>query len=112
MRLFVLLDWHPALGTAADPAGVLGLENRSGGSSEHYVSWIPQLSITNGGWRTRLTTSPTMATVTTWLAEEGTCQLAEIPVPPGAASMPDAVEATVDMLLAEVIPHLPSAGGG
>jgi hypothetical protein len=105
MRLFVLLDWHPALGTAADPAGVLGMDGSPGTAA--YISWIPQIVRTTGGWRSRLTTSPTVAAVTKWLEDEGTCQLAEIPVPAGAVSLPDAVEAAVDMLLAEVIPYLP-----
>jgi hypothetical protein len=108
MKLFILLDWHPALGVAADPAGVLGLAEDAGGRCTHYVSWIPRTAITACGWRARLTIAPTMAAVRRWLAEQGICQLAEIPVPTGTASLPDAVEAAVDMLLAEVIPRLPS----
>jgi len=104
MRLFVLLDWHAALGAAADPAGVLGTDDNPGTAA--YISWIPQIVRTTGGWRSRLTTAPTVAAVTKWLEDEGTCQLAEIPVPAGAVSLPDAVEAAVDMLLAEVIPFL------
>jgi hypothetical protein len=105
MRLFVLLDWSPALGVAADPAGVLGMDDSTGTAA--YLSWIPQIVRTGGGWRSRLTAPPAMAAVTSWLADEGSCQLAEIPVPAGAPSLPDAVEAAVDMLLAEVIPFLP-----
>jgi hypothetical protein len=50
MRLFVLLDWRP--GTAA------------------YVSWIPQIVRTGGGWRSRLTAAPAVAAVTSWLEQE------------------------------------------
>lgn len=106
MRLFVLLAWHPALGLAADPVGVLGVEEDAGGRCKPYVSWIPQSVITNGGWRSRLATPPTMAAVTAWLADDGASQLAEIPAPSGAASMPHAVEMAVDTLLAEVLPRL------
>jgi hypothetical protein len=107
MRLFVLLTWHPALGVTADPVGVLGLEDSTGGTCKHYVSWVPLSSQTGSGWRSRLAAPPTTASVTSWLADEGACQLAEIPAPAGAVSLPDAVEGALDTLLAEVIPRLP-----
>jgi hypothetical protein len=107
MRLFVLLSWHPALGLAIDPVGVLGVESAAGGRRRHYVSWIPSPAGTSSGWPARLTTSPTTAAITAWLDDHGTTQLAEIPVPPGTTSLADAVEIAVDGLLADVIPHLP-----
>jgi hypothetical protein len=107
VRLFVLLAWHPALGLPANPVGVLAVEETAGGRCMHRVSWIPSSIRTDCGWRSRLATSPTMATVTSWLDQAGAAQLAEIPVPAQAASLADAVEITIDSLLAEVTPRLP-----
>jgi hypothetical protein len=109
IRLFVLLTWHPALGLAIDPVGVLGMEQTAGGSCTHYVSWIPSSARTSSGWPARLTAAPSMATLSVWLEEHGSLQLTEIPVPPGVASLVDAVELAVDGLLADVVPFLPPA---
>ncbi len=107
MRLFILLTWHPALGLPVNPAGVLGVEETAGGRCKHHVSWIRTSIRTDRGWSSKLLTPPATATITRWLDQTGTNQLAEIPVPAYAASLADAVEITVDTLLAEVIPHLP-----
>ncbi len=112
MRLFILLGWHPALGLPVNPVGVLGVEDTAGGRCKHHVSWIQTSIRTDRGWCSKLQASPAMATITSWLDQDGTNQLAEIPVPTHAASLADAVEITVDTLLAEVIPHLPPLESG
>jgi hypothetical protein len=111
-HVYVLLTWHPALGLAASPAGVLGIETGACGSCLAEVAWLPDPGfITTLAWRTRLASPPTMATVTVWLGEDGACQLAEIPVPDEAVTLRDAAELTLDMLAAEILPLLPPADG-
>lgn len=103
-RLFVLLEWHPALGMAALPVGVLGLEDE-----QTVVSWVPALSITTVTWARRLTTSPGPPAIEAWLDQDGTARLEEVPPPAGAVTLADAVEIILDSLLAEVLPRLPEA---
>jgi hypothetical protein len=111
-HLYVLLGWHPALGMAASPAGVLGMETSSGGRCTAVVVWIPdQGIITTLAWRSRLAVTPSLATVTAWLDGDGTCQLAEVAVPGEAVTLRDAAELTLDMLVAEVLPLVSPIGG-
>lgn len=103
-RLFVLLEWHPSLGMAALPVGVLGLEHQ-----QVCVSWVPALYITTVTWPRRLTASPGPSAIEAWLGQDGTARLEEVPPPSGAVTLADAVETILDSLLAEVLPRLPEA---
>ena len=110
IRLFVLYAWHPALGMPAAPVGVLGVAGRPGEAPLSYVSWIPLPGDVARPWQARLTRPLTDEVLSTWLAAEGTLQLAEVPVGPEVpgTDLARAVETVTDALLAEVVPYLPA----
>lgn len=106
-RLFVLLAWHAVLVAAVDPVGVLGVtEHATPGAAEAVVVWMPLTYQAAGPWRDRLATPPTAAHVEAWLDEHGATQLAEVVPPDPGMPVAGAVEAVLDLLLAEVIPAI------
>lgn len=105
-ELYVLLAWHPPLGIAAYPVGVLAMS-----VSGSYVAWLPMTYEKATPWRRRLIAPATPDQVRGWLEQDGTVQLA--PAKPPAAELPmdDAAEVVLQQLIAEVIAFLDPSGG-
>jgi hypothetical protein len=104
-RFYVLLAWHPALGAAADPVGVLGVDERDDAGLASYVVWMPLTGDRTATWRGRLAEPPSAARIMRWLEEDGTAQLQEVGAPV-RGTLAEVAEVVVDVLLAEVVPAL------
>jgi hypothetical protein len=105
-RTYVLLAWHPQVGAAVAPVGVLGIDERPVAIPKTYIAWVPLTYDTAQPWRDRLAEPPSPSQIAIWLEEGGATQLEEVD-PPEATRLPDTVEAVLDQLLAEVLPALP-----
>lgn len=97
-RLFVLMTHEPGAGAALRPVGVMGLDD-----GESHVSWLPYEPGAEL-WRERLTaaTVPLARAIERWLvtADGISSDVIEV-TPPETEDLITAVEATVDLLLAD-----------
>lgn len=131
IRVYVLLAWHPDLGAAADPVGVLAVatlprigaspaDTPSSSTVAWHVAWIPGAAGRDQLWRARLTVPPTADALTGWLGQDGATGIREIAFPAGPSDhlrlsdapidglLQAATDVLVDLLLAEFGPDLPA----
>lgn len=105
-ELYVLLVWHPPLGMAAYPVGVLAMSEGA-----RYVAWLPMAYEKAIPWRRRLAGPTTPDQVRAWAEESGAVQLAPAELPAADLPMDEAAEVVLKQLIAEVIPLLHLLGG-
>ena len=100
-RIFLLLEWDPDLGAAADLVGVLGIEDGRDALAE-WIPWHPDLA----RWYQRVREGVDTRRVATWLDEDATLAIAEVTKHAPDLDLRTAVAAALDAQLAA-----PSAPG-
>ena len=100
-RIFLLLEWDPDLGAAADLVGVLGIEDGRDALVE-WIPWHPDLA----RWYRRVRDGVDAQRIAAWLHEDATLAITEVTEHAPDLDLRTAVAGALDAQLAA-----PSAPG-